>query len=125
MQGTLHPSLSIENSPMIYDWNIASINLDDTSTWLPMNALPLDLIIHKVLKSGISLRDRHKFWPKIFQTGGHIITDRLNMGTAANVASKSTVKDMSSIEVCTSCTAISVPNEAARGILKRRDRRGQ
>ena len=110
---------------MNYDWNIASINPHDTSTWLPMNALLLDLVIYKVPKSGISLRDRYKFWPKIFQTGGHIITDRLNMGTAANVTAKGTVKDMSSIEVCTSCTAISVPNEAAQGILKRRDRRQQ
>ena len=99
---------------MIYDWNIASINLHDTSTWLPLNALLSDLVIYKVLKSGISLRDRDNFWPKIFQTGRHIIMDRLNMGTAADVVAKGPLKDMSSIEVCTSCTAISVPNRTKR-----------
>ena len=60
MQGSIPPSLTVEYSPMVLDWNAAAINVDDTATWPPMNALLSDLTIYKILKSNLSLRERRK-----------------------------------------------------------------
>ena len=94
MQGTIPPSLTVEDSPMALDWDSAAITVDDTATWPPMNELLSDLTVYKILKSNLSLRDRNRCWPKGFQTGGHIIMDRPNMGPAANVEAKGISKDV-------------------------------
>ena len=93
IQGPIPVGLPLKSTPMVMDWE-STMDSKDRETWPPTNALLSDLVIAKVFMAGISLRDRHGEWPFVFQTAGHIITDRPNMGPAANEKSGGAIKDL-------------------------------
>ena len=69
---------------MILDWSASDFRSKDSTKWPPVNALLSDLLVYKVIAAEISSTDRSRRWPLVFQSSGHIIADKVNMGPAAN-----------------------------------------
>lgn len=84
---------------MVIDWQ-KSMNRQVDATWPPANALLSDLVIWKVVSAGISQIERNKRWPNVFQSAGHIITHRANMGPAANHAQRGLIKNVAYRQDC-------------------------
>lgn len=83
------PALDSNNGPY-KDWpmfNDSAMNIkkNDPASWPPKNVLLQDWHLWKILESGISKPNRHKFWPADFNTVGLPHPKRKPKGRAAKI----------------------------------------
>ena len=67
------------------DWAKEDLKARDESKWPPANAALSDLVIYKIITAEVSVRNRTRRWPSVFQSSGLIITTRLNIGSDVNL----------------------------------------
>ena len=88
------PVIEMSYQPLLHIYDESHVQLSTRHHWHQLELSPQTCSVHEQNSSMISLRDRHQEWPNVFQTAGHIITDRPNMGPAANERQGPLVKDL-------------------------------
>lgn len=93
LQGSVNPS-SEQDTPVVLDWDFNAIDSKDHTTWPPAETWLSDLVVYKILKAKVPQRARASRWPKVFQTAGDIVSNRVNIGPAANEVVNGVVRDI-------------------------------
>lgn len=65
------PEVLEMSCPIVLDWSMNDLTYKDQTKWPPSNAALSDLVAFKIIAGEVSLRDRSRKWPAVFQSSGH------------------------------------------------------